>query len=85
MANEHKCRIWATPAELKSTSDYQNVAIISSSRAGGDYIITNMAEFQIDGLDNDGFLKLTTWIVDQIRCGESPANVTPEVVESIIH
>lgn len=75
-----ECLIWRTPAVMVARHDYGNVVTVQSSRAGGDYVITGMAELHLDNLDDVGRAKLTTWVVDQNRLGSGPANITPDAV-----
>ncbi len=81
MAKECKCPIWGTPAHLLHDRDYVNNMTFNSPRAGGQFELTGMAEMHVERLDESGRLKLTTWIVDQNRWGNLPANVTPDVVK----
>jgi len=77
------CQIWSTPATLETTMDYGNAAVINSPRAGGRYVVGGMVEMHIQGFDDENKAKITTWIIDQNRLGNSPAHLTQEVVQQI--
>lgn len=83
MTETFECLIWGTPAELLSTADHENILTIRSFRAGGEYSIRDKGRESLVGLDELGREKLSTWIVDQIRLGNSPAIITPSVIDEI--
>lgn len=83
MTSSIDCPIWGTPAELPSTGDYGTKERVLSHRAGGAYVITRTAKVTVENFSRSDRIKLTTWIVDQHRLGNSAPRIDSNVLEDI--
>jgi nucleoside 2-deoxyribosyltransferase len=57
--------------------------IVNSPRAGGEYIVTRSAERSVRRLDNDMKARLTWWLVEQRRQGETCPKITSYTLDAI--
>lgn len=63
------CAIWGTSATELRTHDYGDKKVISSPRAGGEYLITGSAADILKWWSDADKVLLTSWLVEQRRLG----------------
>lgn len=80
-AMEVRCAIWNTPAIVRPTK--RDGRDLTSSRAGGRYFISGMAEIMIANFARQEKALLTTWLVDQRRAGEECPEITSNILDLI--
>ncbi|WP_374344340.1 hypothetical protein [Phenylobacterium sp.] len=78
---EMKCPIWGSRALLKAGRT-DGDAHVHSWRTGGDYRINAYARTIVAGLPAKDKAKLTTWLVDQRRAGESVPLIGEDVARA---
>ncbi len=78
------CAIWQTPADKWVLSPQHDlIRDIDSPRAGGKYLIDiDLGDVVQYELDERGKARLTTWLVDQRRLGNSGPEVTRDKIEA---
>ena len=81
MNQESRCPIWGTPAYVKSLDDVF-LKIINSSRAGGEYSISEAAITLLPQIDDRVKARLTTWLVDQRRLGVKCPEISQPIMEA---
>ena len=73
-----QCFIWGTLAEIRPHSEKENIDIVDSPRAGGEYCA--LSDTWLLNLDEKTKARLTSWLVKQrllgIRCPEVEAKTT---------
>ena len=74
------CPIWATSAIELTSSDYDR-KVVDSSRAGGKYSTTGIAESILEKADNVLKRKLTMWLVEQRQLGTSIPEINSDTIE----
>jgi hypothetical protein len=74
------CLIWKTPAQVQPGSDS---LMVKSARAGGQYKVTGSAIHLISNLPIQEKARLTWWLVEQRRQGDSSPEITTYTVEYI--
>lgn len=78
MSEQAICPIWGTPAEVVNGP---GGASVRSLRAGGQYRISSTAQTTVANLTTDEKARLSTWIVDQHRFGDTNPFVKDEQVQ----
>ena len=81
--DKSKCPIWGTFASFVDEHDYGERITFRSNRAGGTFTITRTIMAIMPKLASIEKAKLTTWIVDQIRLGNTTPLVDSDVVNQI--
>jgi hypothetical protein len=79
-AIEQTCLIWKTPAQVLGGTDSVTV---DSRRAGGQYRVTGSALELLPGLSIEEKARLTWWMVERRRQGESCPNIASYTIEYI--
>lgn len=78
---EQTCPIWGTSATVTAEKSDPFSWFVFSERTGGKYEVSSAtANGILRNIDNSVKLRLTTWLVDQRKCG----TVCPVVSESIV-
>lgn len=77
---EQSCFIWQTPAEVQSGDDSYTV---DSPRAGGCYRITDTVVATLNNLPIEEKARLTWWLVEQRRQGESCPTIASHTFEYV--
>ena len=73
------CPIWNTPASTKFLfNEYKSWW--RSPRVCGQYILTSDGEGEIQTLEDYDRIKLTSWLTEQRRYGNSQPEITREVI-----
>ena len=80
MAKIASCPIWGTRAEVQSGPDS---VIVSSPRAGGKYQLTGSAEGTVRELAVDMKARLTWWLIEQRRQGETCPTITTYTLDRL--
>ena len=73
------CLIWGTPA-VEKPNEGRDGHLVDSSRAGGEYFISGTAIRVIENCDDRTKVRLTSWLVEQRRLGNS----CPEIFTTTI-
>src|SRR5882757_1887242 len=74
------CLIWKTPAQvLRGTDSF----VVTSSRAGGQYRVTGSALETLPSLSLEEKARLTWWLVERRRQGESCPDIKSYTVEFV--
>ena len=86
MRENIKCPIWSTKAEVKDRK--QNGAtgyvIVDSSRAGGEYKISQILIAELGQCEDASFkVRLTSWLIEQRKLGERCPEITNSVFEDV--
>ena len=80
--NKSACPIWNTPALTKfSFNEYKSWW--RSPRVCGQYILTSDGEGEIQNLEDYDRIKLTSWLTEQRRYGNSQPEITREVISEV--
>ncbi len=80
MNYDSACPIWGTIAEQKPFPERIHCNSINSPRAGGNYIVDDNVKGKISTLSDHEKVKLTAWLVEQRRLGNTDPEITEEVV-----
>ena len=79
MSEETACPIWGAPASEWKRA--HAVTLVDSSRAGGEYWIAREAQADLAKRDEVQKARLTSWLAEQRRLGETRPVVTVEIIE----
>jgi hypothetical protein len=74
------CLIWGTSAEVRPGPDS---LIVNSPRTGGEYKATGSAQSALRTLSKDAKVRLTWWLVEQRRQGETCPEITSYTLDAI--
>ena len=81
VANNAKCPIWNTPAEVTQASGC-DAHYVTSKRAGGKYYITGPDEVTLKQCSDDRLkVRLTSWLIDQRRLGIKWPTISTEEID----
>lgn len=73
-----RCPIWETPAiEAPGNMDGR---LIDSPRAGGRYFVSGSAEGLVESCENHIKIRITTWLIEQRRLGNSCPKITTNTI-----
>ncbi len=73
------CAIWGTPAT--ETPDDRDGRTMDSPRAGGKYFISRTADTVLQSCDDSVKVRLTNWLVEQRRIGNSCPEISSKVID----
>ncbi len=79
MDNNATCPIWSTPA--RTTREPGKTPTVVSPRAGGEYVISRRAIHSLNSCHDQDKAKLTSWLVEQRRLGNSQPRVSEHIVD----
>lgn len=77
-----ECPIWGGQVQEDLDARLGAYSVIESPRVGGRFKISNMASALLSDLDEPTKVSLTTWVVDQIRMGNSQPEIDNNVIEN---
>lgn len=80
--NNLKCPIWNTPVHIGVPSTEKYGMIFNSPRTGGKYFITDMAEVQLENLEDQVKACLTSWLIEQRESGVECPEITMAIVNN---
>ena len=79
---DQTCLIWGTPSTVSSVFSTFELSV-NSPRAGGTYIVDDIAKNDLSTLDERDKVKLTSWLKEQRRLGNfSPKITSVSIVEA---
>lgn len=79
--NNLKCPIWNTYVRSGFPASEKRGMMLDSPRAGGKYFITDMAEVQVENLEDQVKAYLTSWLVEQRGSGVDCPEITTTIVQ----
>ncbi len=74
------CPIWGTPAMVDKSGD---LTLVNSVSAGGEYQVTGTALAVLPQLEPPARARVTTWLVNQRRLGESCPRIDSEFLTKV--